>query len=282
MATVAELLAEGAALQTAEARREAEVLLCAALAKPRSYLIAWSEAPVGEPEARRYRDWLQARSAGTPVAYLTGARDFWSLSLKVSDATLIPRPDTETLVEQALALPLPDDASVLDLGTGSGAIALALASERRRWRVAGSDVSADALAVARSNAGALSLPGLRWFCGHWFDAIPAERFALIVANPPYLAADDAHLGEGDLRHEPRLALVADEQGLAALKEISAAAPAYLDPQGWLLLEHGFEQGGAVRALLRERGFEAVTSYRDIAGHERVSGGRWPAGDTPAR
>ena len=274
--TVAALLAESPVLRGADARREAETLLCAALNKPRSYLFAWPEASVPAAVALRYRSWLQRRARGVPVAYLLGRREFWSLPLRVSEATLIPRSETELLVERALAAGPPESrVRVADLGTGSGAIALALASERRRWRIVGIDSSRAAIAVAERNRVLLGLSNVELRRGDWFAPLDDEVFDVIVSNPPYLAGDDPHLKQGDLPFEPRGALVSGQQGLAALRYIGAQAPARLAPGGQLLLEHGFAQGAAVRAVLKARGFTQVVSYRDLAGHERVSRGLWP-------
>ena len=273
--TVAVLLAESAVLRGADARREAETLLCAALNKPRSYLFAWPEASVPGAVALRYRSWLQRRARGVPVAYLLGRREFWSLPLRVSEATLIPRPETELLVERALAAGSPGSRTrVADLGTGSGAIALALASERRRWRIVGIDSSRAAIAVAERNRVLLGLSNVELRRGDWFAPLGDAVFDVIVSNPPYLAGDDPHLEQGDLRFEPRGALVSAQHGLAALRHIGTQAPARLAPGGQLLLEHGFAQGAAVRAVLKARGFTQVASYRDLAGHERVSRGLW--------
>jgi release factor glutamine methyltransferase len=272
-AQVSELLALAARLPGEDARREAEILLCHALDKPRSYLYAFADAAVDADRAQRYREAIAERARGVPVAYLLGAREFWSLPLKVSAATLIPRADTERLVEVALQLPLPERARVVDLGTGSGAIALALAHERPAWAVTGVDASADALAVARDNGAALGLPA-RWLHGDWFTPLPGERFDLVAANPPYLDADDPHLAQGDLRFEPRAALVAAGEALAAIRRIVTGAGAHLAPRGWLLLEHGCEQGAAVRVLLAEAGFVGVRTWQDLAGRDRVSGGQW--------
>ena len=274
--TVAALLAESPVLRGADARREAEALLCAALNKPRSYLFAWPEASVPAAVALRYRSWLQRRARGVPVAYLLGRREFWSLPLRVSEATLIPRPETELLVERALAAGPPESrARVADLGTGSGAIALALASERRRWRIVGIDSSRAAIAVAERNRALLGLGNVELRRGDWFAPLGDEVFDVIVSNPPYLGGDDPHLEQGDLPFEPRGALVSGQHGLAALRHIGTQAPARLAPGGQLLLEHGFAQGAAVRAVLKARGFTQVASYRDLAGHERVSRGLWP-------
>ena len=274
--TVAALLAESLILHGADARREAEILLGAALNKPRSYLFAWPEASVPGAVALRYRSWLQRRARGVPVAYLLGRREFWSLPLRVSEATLIPRPETELLVERALAAGPPESrARVADLGTGAGAIALALASERRRWRIVGIDSSRAAIAVAERNRALLGLNNVELRCGDWFAPLGDEVFDVIVSNPPYLAGDDPHLEQGDLPFEPRAALVSGQQGLAALRHIGTQAPARLAPGGQLLLEHGCAQGAAVRAVLEARGFTQVASYRDLAGHERISRGLWP-------
>lgn len=287
MARVAELLAEASVLSGCEAKREAEVLLCAALDKPRSYLFAWPEAEVDAPRAERYRRWIAARAAGTPVAYLLCRRDFWTLSLEVDPATLIPRQETELLVELALALPLPSTSAhggsdgghpapecVADLGTGSGAIALALATERPHWQVVGVDRSAAALAVAERNRRAHGLDNVCFLAGDWLTPLGHSRFALIASNPPYLASGDPHLASGDLPFEPPAALVAGPDGLAALREIVTGAPRQLVNGGWLLLEHGATQAEAVRDLLTARGFGAVASHRDLAGHERATLGCW--------
>jgi release factor glutamine methyltransferase len=278
MPCVAQLLAEGAELVSDEARRDAEVLLCAALDKPRSYLFAWPEADVPSGAVSRYRDWLARRAAGAPIAYLLGQREFWSLPLTVTEATLIPRPDTELLIEQALALELPETVAVADLGTGSGAIALALASERQLWDISAVERSAAALEVARANGERLGLSHIQWLAGSWFEPLAGRRFALIVSNPPYLAEDDPHLQAGDLRFEPRSALASGADGLEDIRRIIGAAPDYLEDGAWLLLEHGYQQGAAVRALLAARGFEQVGSQCDLAGHERVSAGRWARGE----
>ena len=273
--SVADLLAEAGHLPGDEARREAEILLCHVLDRPRSYLFAWPEAQVDAGAAQRFRAGLAARREGRPLAYLLGRREFWSLPLTVNEATLIPRPDTELLVEQALALELPAQARVLDLGTGSGAIALALASERPAWQVTGVDVSAAALAVARANGEALGLARVDWRCGSWFAPVAGATFDLVVSNPPYVAPGDPHLTRGDLRFEPRTALVADDDGFACFDAIIASAPAHLRPGGALAFEHGAAQGAALRQRLAAAGFAAVASHRDLAGHERVTLGRWP-------
>src|SRR5690606_12665811 len=218
---------------------------------------------------------LQRRRAGEPVAYLLGRQGFWSLDLEVSPDTLIPRPDTELLVETALQLAPAMPLEVLDLGTGTGAIALALAAERPAWRVTGVDRVEAAVALAARNGQRLGLSNARFQLSHWFDGLGEQRFGLIVSNPPYIAAGDRHLGEGDVRFEPSSALVAGPDGLDDIRRIVAQAPRHLLPGGWLLLEHGFDQGAAVRALLDGAGFVEAHSRRDLAGHERISLGRRP-------
>lgn len=256
--------------------RDLEILLAHCLGKSRTWLYTWPEAEPGDVELARFEALRERRSRGEPVAYLTGERDFWSLTLRVDPSTLIPRPETETLVEWALELPLPDDSAALDLGTGTGAIALALASERPRWRLVGADASEAAVELARGNAAANDLERVEFLRSDWFAGIPRRTFQLIVSNPPYVASSDPHLSEGDLRFEPHAALVAGAQGLADLAHIIDRAPAYLDGGAWLLLEHGYDQGQAVRDRMAARGYTAVETRRDLGGQERITGGRWCA------
>lgn len=273
MATVAELLARAGELReiAASHRLDTELLLCKVLARERAFLYARPETELTDAQARQFDHLFARRQGGEPMAYILGEREFWTLRLKVSPATLIPRPETELLVELALALVVEPAARVLDLGTGSGAIALALAQERPAWQIAGIDSSAAALAVAEANRVALGLVNVRFRHGDWFGG-ETDRYHLIVANPPYIDAADPHLARGDVRFEPRAALVAADAGMAALRAISAGAPEHLRPGGWLLLEHGSSQGAAVReccvAVLQE-----VRTWHDLAGCERVTGGR---------
>lgn len=260
------------------ARLDAELLLAQVMGCARSRLHSRPETLLSQVQRQAFDQLLQRRQSGEPLAYLLGEQDFWSLTLSVTPAVLVPRPDTELLVEVALSLGAPGEPwRVADLGTGSGAIILALASERPAWQFYATDQSADALAVAQANAQRLGLDRVQWYRGSWCHALPAElRLHCIVSNPPYIDAADAHLQGDGLRHEPRQALVAEAAGLADLRVIIHQAPARLLPGGFLLLEHGYNQAPAVRQMLQAAGFETVQSRRDLAGHERVSLGQWPA------
>ncbi len=261
------------ALVAAEAAPdEADILLAHILDKDRSYLFAYPEAKVTDGHMEHFQYQIAQRCAGVPVAYLTGIRDFWNLSLQVNRHTLIPRPETEHLVEYALGLG--DAAStlrVLDLGTGSGAIALALAEERPHWQITASDFNPDTLAMAKQNATRLHLDQVYFLCSDWFAAIEGT-YDVIISNPPYIADADLHVQQGDLRFEPRGALVSGGDGLQAIRQITEQAVDYLEPGGWLLLEHGFDQGAACRALFAQHGFTAVFTHPDLAGLDRLSGG----------
>ena len=276
MVTVQELLRSGSDLPTDSARRDTEILLCHCLGKSRAWLYTWPEKGVARDCARDFEKLLAQRREGVPVAYLTGEREFWSLQLAVSDATLIPRPETETLVSWALELALPNAASVLDLGTGSGAIALALASERPHWRVTALDVSQEALQVARGNAVRTRLTSVHFVQSDWYQAVTGQRFNVLLANPPYIDGDDPHLALGDVRFEPRSALVSSDSGLEDLGRLVAGASDHLLDGGWLLLEHGFEQANAVRVMLHDAGFSQVSTRRDMSGQQRITGGCWHA------
>jgi release factor glutamine methyltransferase len=250
-------------------RLDAELLLARILGLPRSALIARGDEPVATNHESAFAELIRSRARGVPIAYLTGSREFWSLPLKVSPAVLVPRPETEILVEHALTL-LPRDevCSVLDLGTGSGAIALSLAHERPRWAVTGVDISPAALEIAAHNAQALKLSHVQWRLGHWFNPVAGERFHLIVANPPYIAANDPALTA--LCAEPAAALIAGPTGLEALRDIIAQAPRHLHARGGLALEHGITQGQDVAQLLQQYGFDSIRTYSDFSGRPRVT------------
>jgi len=250
---------------------ENRILLCHALGLTRVGLITNSERVLNEDEAARLAALVQRRQEGEPIAYIVGQREFFGLPFQVTPAVLIPRPDTELIVELALERLAPR-ARLLDMGTGSGAIAVAVAHTRPDATVTAFDVSEDALAVARANAAANGAT-VRFLRSDWFTALKDEVFDLIASNPPYIASGDEHLAQGDLRFEPSGALTDFADGLAALRTIIDGAPAHLVADGWLLLEHGYDQSAAVRALLMESGYTDVQSWRDLGGIERVSGGR---------
>ncbi|MTD26169.1 peptide chain release factor N(5)-glutamine methyltransferase [Erwinia sorbitola] len=254
-------------------KRDAEILLGKVTGKSRSWLIAFDDTRLDDTQLTRLEALLARRVAGEPVAYLTGEREFWSLPLTVSPDTLIPRPDSEVLVEQALARLPSAGCALLDLGTGTGAIALALASERADCQITGVDRIPAAVALAQHNASKLALTNARFLHSDWFSALAGQQFALIVSNPPYIDADDHHLSEGDVRFEPASALVADDHGLADIKIIAAEAGRYLLKDGWLLLEHGWQQGEQVRQILRENSFHAVETCQDYGGNDRVTVGQ---------
>ena len=273
MATIESLLTSADLPDSPTPRLDAELLLAQALGKSRSYLHTWPERELDAPQLERYQASLARRQAGEPVAYILGRQGFWNLELEVAQHTLIPRPDTELLVETALALLPATLQRVLDLGTGSGAIALALACERPGWQVMGVDRIAEAVLLAERNRIRLKLGNARFVESHWFSCLAGQRYQLIVSNPPYIRADDRHLAQGDVRFEPSSALVAGADGLDDIRLIIQQAPDYLDAGGWLLLEHGFDQADAVCELLRAHGFNAVESRRDLGGHQRISLGR---------
>jgi len=250
---------------------DAEVLLMHVLGKPRSHLHAWPEKPLDAEQLAQFESLVTRRAAGHPIAHLTGRREFWSLELDVTPHTLIPRPDTELLVEQALQqLPGDRPLRILDAGTGSGAVALALAYERRHWQVLACDRSLACLNVARHNATQLGLTNVHFFAGNWCDAIADHSLDALISNPPYIAEHDPHLNEGDVRFEPRSALAAGSDGLDDLKRLAADAGRVLKPGGRILLEHGFEQAEQIRNLLKENELANPDSALDLAGHERVS------------
>lgn len=254
------------------AKLDAEVLLAYVLDKSRTWLKTWPEKVLADDEFARYQRLIERRQAGEPVAYIVGRQDFWTLTLKVTPATLIPRPETEHLVELALdKIPLSQACRVADLGTGTGAIALAIASERPEAKVWAMDLSHQALQVAEQNRDKYRLDNVTCQQGHWLNDWQGEAFDLIVSNPPYIAPDDQHLD--DLSFEPSSALVAEDQGLADIQTISKQAAMHLKAGGWLIFEHGFEQGAAVRQILQQHGFVQVGTEKDYAGLARISFGQ---------
>lgn len=255
-------------------RLDTEVLLGHVLEKPRTYLFTWPEHELTDAQYRLFEALFARRLRGEPVAHLTGYREFWSLSLSVSSATLIPRPDTELLVETALQLPLPEDAQIADLGTGTGAIALALASERPAWQVIAVDSASEAVALAEANRQQLDLHNVEIRRSDWFAALDGSRFDLVISNPPYIDEEDPHLEQGDVRFEPASALVSGEQGLADLKTIIQQAPVYLKDGGWLLLEHGWLQAQVVREMMQAVGFAQVDTRQDLGERDRATLGQW--------
>jgi len=274
--TISDLLAEATAKlapHSDSARLDTELLLAFVLDKPRSYLYAHADE---KPDAERFDIFVglvQRRCQGEPLAYITGRREFWSMELVVNRHTLIPRPETEVLVQQSLACLDPGPRSVLDLGTGSGAIALALAGERPEDRVVATDISAEALAVARFNASRLGISNIEFLAGSWFEPVAARRFDLIASNPPYVADGDPHLELNGLPYEPVTALVAGEDGLDCIRDLARLAPAHLNQGGYLLLEHGYDQAERVANILAEQGFTDIQHHSDLAGIPRVSSGK---------
>ncbi|EOC1456490.1 peptide chain release factor N(5)-glutamine methyltransferase [Cronobacter sakazakii] len=255
-------------------RRDAEILLAFVTGRTRTFILAFGETALTDDEHARLDALLARRAAGEPVAYLIGQREFWSLPLEVSPATLIPRPDTECLVEQALARLPATPCRILDLGTGTGAIALALASERPDCHVTALDIIPEAVALAKRNAQRLGIDNVTILQSHWFSALTDARFSLIVSNPPYIDGDDPHLSQGDVRFEPKSALVADNAGLADLETLVTEARRFLEDNGWLMLEHGWQQGEAVRELFTRAGYQAVETCRDYGGNERLTLGHY--------
>ncbi|EGN76417.1 protein-(glutamine-N5) methyltransferase, release factor-specific [Idiomarina sp. A28L] len=252
---------------------DAQVLLKAVLHCERSYFYTWPERMLSGDNAKAFEALLQQRELGVPIAHILGNREFWSLDLEVNAATLIPRPDTEILVEAALELVTKPNAKVLELGTGSGAIALALASEKANWQITAVDVVPAAVELAKKNVLRHKLTQVRVVLSSWFSNVSAQEFDLIVSNPPYIDGSDAHLQQGDVRFEPQSALVAAENGLADLRHIITAAVGYLTPGGWLALEHGAEQANAVQSIFAEHHYNEIHTRQDYANLDRVTCGR---------
>lgn len=256
------------------ARAEADLLLGRLLARERAYLIAHPEQPVEPAAAGKAADWFERRRCGEPIAYITGWREFYGIGLRVTPDVLIPRPETECLVDIVLErMPAAEPARVLELGTGSGAIALALAGARPDWRIIATDISRAALEVAREN-GRSCAARVEFLQSDWFDAIDPGRFDLIVSNPPYVAAADGHLQLGDVRFEPRLALAGGASGMECIEAIATRARDRMRSGGWLILEHGYDQGARCLALFRDLGYTEVDDVADLSGVARVCAGRW--------
>jgi len=259
------------------AKLDVEILLSLALKKDQCYLLTWPEKQVSNEQLTHYLSLLTRRINGEPIAYITGVKEFWSLPFFVSPATLIPRPDTETLIELVLALyddnevNANESLSCLDLGTGTGAIALALASEKPFWQIEAIDFDQNVVELAQKNADNLNLSHVDVYQSDWFSAVGSHKmFDLIVSNPPYIECEDEHLSQGDVRFEPTSALISKEQGLADIKHITKQATAYLKPQGKLFFEHGFEQGKMVRDILTRCGYHNPKTVQDLNGHDRIT------------
>ncbi len=264
-----------AQLQESESpRRDAEILLGFVTEKARTFILAFGETELTAQQQQQLDVLLARRVKGEPVAHLVGEREFWSLPLRVSPVTLIPRPDTECLVEQALARMPASACSVLDLGTGTGAVALAIASERPDCDVTALDLIPEAVELARDNASRLGITNVKVLQSNWFSGLNTERFAVIVSNPPYIDGEDPHLSQGDVRFEPRSALVADNQGLADLRVLVESSRNFLEPGGWLLLEHGWLQAAQVRELFTQAGYTEIQSCQDYGGNDRLTLGRF--------
>jgi release factor glutamine methyltransferase len=253
---------------------DAEILLAHALSRSRTHLKTHPEDVPAAENASRFAQLIDRRAAGEPIAYILGYRDFWTLRLAVNPSVLVPRPETELLVERALALGPSGAARVADLGTGSGAIALALASARPEWTVTATDVSTQALETAKANAVTLGLDRVEFLNGQWFTPLAGRRFSLLASNPPYICEGDPALKDPALRYEPQIALASGPEGMSAIREIVQSAPDHLEPSGWLILEHGSDQAAAVAHELVVCGFGHVRSHPDLAGHLRITEGRW--------
>ncbi|MET0356997.1 MAG: peptide chain release factor N(5)-glutamine methyltransferase [Cellvibrio sp.] len=259
-------------------RLDIEILLTHILQKDRTYLFTWPEKELTEEQTKTFNDFFARRLTGEPIAHIIGQREFWSLPLMVNNSTLIPRPDTELLVEAALGLFAEDEENqsrrLLDLGTGTGAIVLALAHEKQCWQCVGVDKELAAVELAEKNRAQLKLNNVKLLQSDWFSALANEAtFDIIVSNPPYIDPTDEHLREGDVRFEPLSALIADKKGLADLEYIISHAPQYLTNKGWLLVEHGHDQGEAVRNVFAANRFDDVNTFRDFGGNERVTIGK---------
>lgn len=275
MITIATLLKNGTILHSDTERLDIELLLAAALGKPVSYLYTWPDLLVNDCQLMRFNSYLERRKLGEPIAYILGKQGFWTFDLKVSSQTLIPRPDTELLVEIGLRYLASNTVlNVADLGVGSGAIALAIASERPLCNVVGVDILHEVVLLAEQNRQQLMLDNVLFMQSNWFSGLAGRVFDVIVSNPPYIPEADFHLQQGDVRFEPLTALVSGKDGLDDIRFIIQQAPIYLSNNGWLFLEHGYDQAQAVTKLFLDRGFSGVFTDKDLGGNERVTGGQW--------
>ncbi len=272
--TISELLQRSAELHSSDsALLDTELLLSHALDVDCTYLKTWPDRQPNSGQLANFLALFQRRLGGEPIAYILGRQGFWSLDLTVSEHTLIPRPETELLVETALELQLPPQSAVLDLGTGTGAIALALASERRAWEITAVDVQSQAVALAEANRLAHKLNNVRMLQSNWFSALPPIKFNLIVSNPPYIESNDPHLSQGDVRFEPASALVSGVEGLDDLTLVITQSAKFLQPDGWLVVEHGYNQSHQVRTLFSGCGFSTIETRRDYNQIERITLGQ---------
>jgi release factor glutamine methyltransferase len=263
------------ALVSESASLDAEVLLCLALNKPRSFLRAWPDNLLHPEQLTAFKTLLEQRQKGTPIAYITGSREFWSRDFLVSPDVLIPRPDTELLIELSLKLiPKNEAVKIIDLGTGSGIIAVTLAAERPHAQISATDFSPAALRIAQLNADKHHLNNIQFYSSDWFANIPDTKFNLVISNPPYIAEDDSHLQQGDVRFEPQTALSAPEQGLGDIKIIAETARHFLESCGHLLIEHGYNQQEQVQTLFKDLHYDNVQTYIDLSGQPRVTYGQW--------
>lgn len=257
------------------ARLDAEVLLCHCLGKQRSFLRAWPERQLDTVHVEQFQQLLEQRRRGTPIAYLTGEREFWSRTFKVTPDVLIPRPDSELLIELSLSLlPAKQACKIIDLGTGSGILAVTLAAEHPMAEVVATDISTAALAVARQNAEHFAVGNLGFVESHWFDAVTDSDFDLVISNPPYIAGDDPHLQQGDVRFEPETALISGEAGLKDIRLLAEQAREHLKPRGHLLIEHGYNQAQDVQSILKQLNYRQVVTHQDLSGNPRVTSGLW--------
>lgn len=255
-------------------KRDAEILLSFVTRKTRTFIMAFSETELTSDEVTALDEQLDRRKAGEPIAYITGEKEFWSLKFNVSDCTLIPRPDTEKLVELGLEYLPKIPCEVLDLGTGTGAIAIAMATERQDCLFTAVEKNREALILAQQNATQIGVNNVYFLQGDWYKPLKTRKFSMITANPPYIDATDIHLSQGDVRYEPRSALVSEDDGLADIKVIVKGATKHLIQYGWLLIEHGWKQGPAVQTIFKQHGFQLVETFTDYSGNDRVTLGRW--------